>query len=145
MREAIHVLRQKIKERLSGSVIVNSNIVPVYNRIPTDAEYPLIRVYSVGSQETDQNQTTFVNDYVTRVEAVTRFESDDGGELDCNLIMDQVLQLLRTRSKDYFDLSGDGFNIYTSTSLGVRYFTEDYSDRTYFRGVLELSNKIEQL
>ena len=59
MLEAIHYVRKAIIAKLNGNVLINSVAVPVYNRIPTDATYPLIRVYSVSTDETDQNQQSF--------------------------------------------------------------------------------------
>lgn len=145
MLEAIHYVRKGIIEKLSGNVLINSVAVPVYNRIPTDATYPLIRVYSVSNNETDQNQSSFNMETVTRIECITRFYSDDGGELDCNLMVSQCLDQLRTRSANYIDLSANNFKVYTSINEGVSYVEDDLSDFTYFRAIIELSNKIEQL
>jgi len=44
-----------------------------------------------------------------------------------------------------FDLSSYNFNCYTSQNAGITYLEDDTSDHTYFRAILELSNKIEQL
>jgi len=52
---------------------------------------------------------------------------------------------LRTRSAGYFDLSAVGFKVYTSVNEGVTYLQDDLSDRTYFRAVIELSNRVEQV
>jgi len=76
---------------------------------------------------------------------VTRFSSNDGGELDVNLMADQCLEQLRTRSANYINLVSDGFNVYTTVNEGVKYLEDDLSDFTYFRAIIELSNKIEQI
>jgi len=145
MLEAIHYLRKGIIEKLSGNVLINGVSVPIYGRVPTNANYPFIRVYSVSNDETDQNQTSYNMETLTRIECVTRFSSDDGGELDCNLMVSQCLQQLRTRSQNYIDLSANGFNIYTSQNEGVKYLEEDLKDFTYYRAIIELSNKIQQI
>ena len=82
---------------------------------------------------------------ITRIECVTRFASDDGGELDCNLMVSQCLEQLRTRSANYIDLTANGFNVYTSVNEGVKYLEDDLKDFTYYRAIIELSNKIEQI
>ena len=145
MLEAIHYVRKAIIAKLNGNVLINSVAVPVYNRIPTDATYPLIRVYSVSSDETDQNQQSFNTETITRIECISKFYSDDGGQLDTNLMVSQCLENVRTRSSNYIDITTDGFNVYTSVNNGVTYLEDDLSDSTYFRGVIELSNKIEQI
>ena len=145
MLEAIHYVRKAIIAKLNGNVTIDGSIVPIYNRVPTNASYPFIRVYSLSNDETDQNQTSFTSETITRVECVTRFASDDGGELDSNLMVSKCLELLRTRSANYIDLSANGFNIYTSVNEGVKYLQDDLSDFTYFRAIIEISNKIEQI
>jgi hypothetical protein len=145
MREVIHIIRKAIIDKLNGSVELRGSQVPIYGRVPTDATYPFVRVYSVSNNEVDQNQSTYNMEVITRIEVVTRFESDSGGELDCNLIVDECLSLLRTRSADYFNLSEQGFNVYTSENEGISYLEDDFTDHTYFRAIIELSNRVEQI
>ena len=145
MLEAIYYVRKAIIAKLNGNVLIDGSIVPIYGRVPTNASYPFIRVYSLSNDETDQNQTSFTTETITRVECVTRFASDDGGELDSNLMVSKCLELLRTRSANYIDLSANGFNVYTSVNEGVKYLQDDLSDFTYFRAIIEISNKIEQI
>ena len=145
MFEAIHYVRKAIIAKLNGNVSIDGSDVPIYNRVPTNATYPFIRVYSVSNDEVDQNQTSFNFETITRVECVTRYASDDGGELDCNLMVSQCLEQLRTRSANYIDIVSDGFKVYTSVNEGVNYLQDDLADHTYFRAIIEISNKIEQL
>lgn len=145
MKGAIHLLRKGIINKLQNNVLLNGNVVPVYNRIPTDATYPLIRVYGVSTDETDNNQTSFITESVTRIECITKFYSDNGGELDVDLLVSEVLELIRTRSNDYIDLTAEGFKVYTTVNQGVTYLEDDLKDYTYFRAIIEISNKIEQI
>jgi len=145
MLEAIHYVRKAIIAKLNGNVLINNVAVPIYNRIPTDATYPLIRVYSVSSDETDQNQQSFNTETITRIECISKFYSDDGGQLDTNLMVSQCLEQVRTRSANYIDLSSDNFKVYTSVNEGISYIADDLKDYTYFRGIIEISNKVEQL
>jgi len=145
MREVIHRIRKAIIDKLTGNVELRGSSVPIYGRVPSNAAYPFVRVYSVSNNEVDQNQTTFNTEVITRIEVITRFESDSGGELDCNLIVDECLSLLRARSAGYFDLTDQGFNVYTSMNEGIKYLEDDFSDHTYFRAIIELSNRVEQI
>jgi hypothetical protein len=145
MKEVIHEVRKALIGKLNGNVTLNGATVPIFNRLPSSATYPLIRIYSVSNDEVDQNRTSYITEVITRLEVITRFSGDSGGELDSNLITDQILQLVRTRSVDYIDLSSDNLRAFTSEVAGINYLTEDGDDFTYFRTIIELSNKIEQL
>jgi len=184
MIEALHFLRKAIIDRLSGSIVLNSQNVPVYNRVPSNATEPFIKVYSLQNEETDFNRDSYMLDCITRIDVVTSFDGDSGGELDANEIVSQVLTLVRTRANDnvtneindlintirarstynenieetenilrecstittngYFDLTANGLNVYTSVLMNTTYFEEDAEDKTYFRAIIELSNKIAQ-
>jgi hypothetical protein len=142
MKEGIHYIRKAIIGRLTDAVTINGSYVPVYNKVPYDASEPFIKVYSVSSSEDFQNQTSYITDCITNVEVVTAFDGDDGGELQSNQITNQVLQLLRTRSDQYYDLSSDGFNVITCELNNTTYTEEDADDRTYYRAILQMSNRI---
>ena len=145
MKEVIHQVRKALIGKLAGNVLLRGATVPIYNRIPSNATYPFIRIYSVSNDEVDQNQTNYITETITRLEVITRFSGDSGGELDSNLITDAILQIVRTRSADYIDLEAEGFKVFTSTVAGINYLTEDSEDYTYFRTIIELSNRIEQI
>ena len=145
MIEAIHFIRKAIITRLTNAITSNGVTVPIYNRVPNDASEPYIRVYSVDSTEVDQNSDAFMLECTTRIEVVTSFVGDDGGELQANQIASDILTLIRTRSGSYFDLSADGFNVYTCTNQGTSYLYEDGVEKTYFRAILTISNRIEQI
>ena len=92
MKDAIRFVRKAIITKLPGNVTIDGSAVLVYNRVPTDAVYPFIKVYSVSTDETDQNQTSFATETITRIECVTRYSSNDGGELDVNIMVEQCLE-----------------------------------------------------
>ena len=145
MKEVIHRVRKALLDKLNGNVTLRGATVPIYNRIPSNATYPFIRIYSVSNDEVDQNQTNYITETITRLEVITRFSGDSGGELDSNLITDEILKIVRTRSADYINIDDEGFNVFTSTVAGINYLTEDSDDFTYFRTIIELSNRIEQI
>ena len=139
MIDAMHHIRKAIIDRLTGNITHNGSPVSIYNVIPKNASYPLIRIYSVSSNEIDQNQTTFNSEILTRVEVVTRFSGDDGGELSANRLISDCLNLLRTRSDGYFDLSANGLKVYVVENNGITYLTDNFSDHTYHRAIMDLS------
>ena len=145
MKEVIHRVRKAYIDKLASNVLLRGASVPIYNRVPSDASFPYIRIYSVSNDEINQNQTSYITETITRLEVITRFSGDSGGELDSNLITDEILKIVRTRSAEYIDLEAEGFKVYTSTVAGINYLTEDSDDFTYFRTIIELSNRIEQI
>lgn len=145
MLEAIQFIRKAIITRLTGNVLINGVAVPIYNRVPSNATFPYIYLYSVSTTEADYNQTSFITETITRIEIVTRYQGDSGGEIQSNQAMSQILDLVRTRSNGYFNLSANGFNVFTCVCESVNYIMDDNDDYTYFRGILELSNKIQQV
>ena len=138
MNEALHFIRAAIVTRLSGNISSVGSNVPVYNRVPDNASEPYIKVYSVSSFEVDDLDCT------TRIEAVTAFEADAGGGLICEQITSSIINLLRTRSSGYYDLSDDGFTVYTSVIDNIRYLETDIKEKTYFRSIIDLSNKVQK-
>ena len=113
--------------------------------MPSNATFPYIYLYSVSTTEADFNQTSYITETITRIEIVTRYQGDSGGEIQANQAISRILELVRTRSNGYFNLSADGFNVFTCVCESVNYIVNDDNDYTYFRGILELSNKIQQV
>ncbi len=145
MNEALHFIRKAIIDRLTDAITINGSYVPIYNRVPSSASEPYIKVSSISSNEIDNNTTSFNSQCITRIEAVTAFNSDDGGELQSNQIVSEVLNLIRTRSSGYYDLSSDGFKVYTSINENTTYLEDDLQDKTYFRAIMEISNRVEKI
>ncbi len=144
MNEAIHHIRAKIFTVLNGNITLNGSNVDVYNRVPSNASHPYIWIYSLSTNEVNQNASKFNLECITRIECTTRFDADTGGDLDSNLLVNSVVSLLRTRSAGYFDLSSSNFKVYTSEVVSINYLQDDAGDHTYIKGIIELSNKVEQ-
>ena len=145
MIEALHFIRKAIISRLSDSITINGSYVPVYNRVPSSASEPYIKVSSLSNNESSQNTTSFISECVTKIEVVNSFNADDGGELQTNKIVSSILNLIRTRASGYYDLSSDNFNVITCVNENTTYFEDDLQDKTYFRAIIEISNRVEKI
>ena len=145
MKDATRFIRLKILNALTGNVSFGGSSVPVYNRVPSNATFPYIRVYSLSTTQIDDTQTKYNAEIITRVEVVTRFAADSGGDLSMNDIMDDCLQLLVSKNSSAFDLSANNFKVYSTINESLRYLQEDSIDHTYFRAILELSNKVAEV
>ena len=145
MKEPIHYIRQKIITRLNGNVSFGGSNVPVYNRVPSTQNEPYIIVSSIDESNIESNQTSFITECVTRIEVVTSFYADDGGELQANSIVNSILQLIRTSTTDYFDLSSNNFNVYTFNIEGISYIEEADEEKTYYKALIDISNRVQQI
>ena len=75
---------------------------------------------------------------------VTAFFSDDGGELQVNDIVESILELIKTSTTDYFDLTSNNFNVFTSNINGVAYSNDDDDEKTYYRAIIDIANRVQQ-
>mgnify|MGYP005990474159 FL=1 len=144
MKEPIRYIRQKIFTLLNGNVSYGGSNVPVYNRVPSTQSEPYIIIYSVDTAQTNQNQTDFIVECITRIEVVTAFFSDDGGELQVNDIVESILELIKTSTTDFFDLSSNNFNVFTSNINGIAYSEENDNEKTYYRAIIDIANRVQQ-
>lgn len=144
MKEPIRFIRQKIFTLLNGNVSYDGSNVPVFNRVPSTQNEPYIIIYSVDTAQTNQNQTDFIVECITRIEVVTAFFSDDGGELQVNDIVESILELIKTSTTDFFDLSSNNFNVFTSNINGIAYSEENDDEKTYYRAIIDIANKVQQ-
>lgn len=145
MKDPMQFVRKGLYDALADNVSVDGSYIVAYNRIPTNKSYPYIHIYSLSTNEIDQNGSTFNTEVITRIECVTRFIGDNGGDLLANKIVSSVINLLRTRSSGYPDLSSYNLKIYTSTINNINYVQEDEDDHTYIKGIIELSNKVMEI
>ena len=139
MREPMQYIRKAIIDAI-GTQSISGQPVQVTNRVSRSFDPPYIWVYSVATNEIDQNQQSFTTEVITRVEVVTKYQ----GDLVANQLVNTCLSLLRTRTSGYFDLSSDNFKVYGCNVESVNYSQEDTDGGTYFKGVIELSNRVEQ-
>mgnify|MGYP003147221340 FL=1 len=144
MKDPAYIVRKGLFDVLNGNISYDSSNVAVYNVVPDNATYPYIVIYSVSTNQIEDNKTNYITGVDTRLEVVTRFSSSSGGQLQSNKIINSITQLIILKS-GLMDLSSDSFNVYSQTNEGITYLTEDLPDHTYYRGVLSMSVKLEQI
>jgi hypothetical protein len=143
MKDPSHLIRKEVFDALSGNVTLNSVALSVYNVVPDSGAYPYIYIYSVSNDDIDNNKSKYISNITTRVEVVTAFDTNTGGQLDCNLAMNQISQLLVSKTS-FFDLSSNNFNVYNAVNNGITYITEDTETQTLYRAILSFQNSVEQ-
>ena len=145
MVEIVHEVRKKLIEKIDGNVTYNSSDVPVYNFTPKNQATPFIRIYTIDTNEINFNISTYILEVNIRIDVVTSFDGDGGGELQANQIMSQVLTQTRTRTSGYIDLSSNSANVISVINNGVRYVEQYEKDKSYVIANLDLQFKIELL
>lgn len=143
MNEAFHHIRKKYIDAISGNITVSGVDIPVYNHVPSGTDTPFIKIYSYLEEEVDENATSFMTECITRIEPIFGYFGDGGGEYELNQAVDQILNIIRTR--DNIDLSSEGFNVYMTKLDKMKYFPPEFEEgKTYFRALIDISNKIEK-
>tara|TARA_B100001093_G_scaffold498870_1_gene547496 strand:+ start:170 stop:607 length:438 start_codon:yes stop_codon:yes gene_type:complete len=145
MVEVVHEVRKKLIEKIDGNVTYNLSNVPVYNFTPKNQATPFIRIYTIDTNEINFNISTYILEVNIRIDVVTSFDGDAGGELQANQIMSQVLTQTRTRTSGYIDLSSNSANVISVINNGVRYIEQYEKDKSYVIANLDLQFKIELL
>ena len=144
MKDASHFIRKQVFDALSGNITLNSATVPVYNVVPSSGSTPYILITSISNSISEDIKDTYLNEIITDVEIVTAFDTNTGGQLDANLAMNQITQLLVDRTS-FFNMASNNFKCISAQSNGVAYISADTDTETIYRGILTLSNLVEQL
>ena len=144
MKDASHIISKQVFDALNGNITLNSATVPVYNVVPSSASTPYILITSVSNSIADDIKDTYLNDIITDVEIVTAFDTNTGGQLDANLAMNQITQILGDRTS-FFNMSSNNFKCVSAQNNGVAYIITDTETETIYRGILTLSNLVEEL
>lgn len=144
MKDASHFIRKEVYDALNGNITLNSATVPVYNVVPSSASEPYILITSISNIIADDIKDAYLNQILTQVEIVTAFDTNTGGQLDANLAMNQITQLLVDRTS-FFNMSSNNFKCISAQSNGVAYISADTDTETIYRGILTLSNLVEEL
>ena len=144
MKDASHFIRKQVFDAINGNITLNSANVPVYNVVPSSATTPYILITSVSNSISEDIKDTYLNEIITDVEIVTAFDTNTGGQLDANLAMNQITQLLVDRTS-FFNMASNNFKCISAQSNGVAYITVDTDTETIYRGILTLSNLVEEL
>ena len=141
MKDPSYLIRKKVFDALNNNITISGTLYPVYNVVPSNVVYPYI--YSLDANTIEENQQKYKQLITTRVEVVTAFDTNTGGQLNCNLAMNEISQLLISKTS-FFNLSSDNFNVYAAQSNGISYITEDTDTYTLYKAILSFQNQVEQ-
>jgi hypothetical protein len=145
MRVTAHIVRKAIFDALNNNVTFRNNVVPVFNKVPSTTNYPFIKIYGENEKSEFKNQSKYITENLTKIEVVTKFKGNTGGELNAQIIMDSVLQLINGALPTAASLQTDIYNNYVTDVKDV-IFLEDYTkDNTYYRAIASIITQTEQI
>lgn len=110
MKDAGLILRQKVYERLSGVITYNNLTISVYDSssVPAEAEKPYILLSQFNATELGEgSKQSYGQEVSLLIEIYTEFGNSYGGKYACDVIANQINELMRTRQSGYLDLSPD--------------------------------------
>ena len=145
MKIAAHIVRKAIFDELNNNITFNGQAVGVFNKVPHNVSYPFIKIYGDSEKSDFKNQSSYITEIITKIEVVTKFKGDAGGELHSQQIMDDVLQLINGTTPNTASLTTDSFNNYITDVKDI-VFLEDYAkDNTYYRAIASVITQTEQI
>lgn len=116
MKDPGYEIRKAYFTLLDGSLTLNGENVPVYDRVPPKAKEPYV-VIADQTETDDSSKGCFSSETTVLFDIVTRYKSG-GGKRDADMISNQLRELVIVRYG--FPLL-DGFKIY-----GVRLESSNY-------------------
>lgn len=131
-----HHIRKAIFDALNGNVTYSGSVVPVFNKVPHNTTYPFIKIYGDSEKSVNLNQSDFINEVVTKIEVVTRFKGNAGGELQAQLISTLILDIIKPNAGTAFTGLHSGLNNFVCRLENIVYLEDYTKDNTYYRAII---------
>ena len=128
-------ITEKIRNNFDHTAVSGLTEDPTITQNPRrKTDEPYIYVYSVSQLEIDVNKDDTPYEYIFNVEVCTRYNSYRGGQRQSDEMLDQVLQIVRGKTRaDYPDLEAFGFNVYRITSGEIVNTTQRDRGANYYK------------
>ena len=144
MKDPSQVLQSAYDSTLTGAVTVNSTAVPVYDRVPSGAQFPYIKLGGKDVRDVS-DKASFASEVYFDVIVVTGFTTTTDGKDQAYDISNQVMQLIRPLgSSGIIDLSPD-FKALGISVEKTEDTEEDLGTHYEIRRLLKFKNLIQQL
>lgn len=128
-------------DKLNNQISIQSGkFIPVFNRVPDNAQAPYIILSSVDLTP-HQNSSYYGFSASIVIDIVTRFSSGGGQKL-ANDIGNQIFQKVLTRDVFFQD---EEWNIYTTKLSNSRFLESQNASDYVIRKLITFSNLIQQL
>ena len=118
--------------------------ISAYTEVSNDSVFPLIVIEPNSSGENDVTRDSIGQSYSMNVEVLAKYKQGAGGWGANNNITNQLTEILRDKGL-YLDLSADDFKVKSQIIQSITTIREAYKDGVYFRTIISLEIKIEDL
>lgn len=116
----------------------------VYTEVALKGDFPMIVIEPSFSTEDDVSKQNIDQTYLTNIEVLSRYKQGAGGWGANNSITNDILGHLRSIGVT-LDLSADNFKATTQTIQSIQPLREAYDDAVYFRTVIILETKVQEI
>lgn len=139
MKDTGLAVRTAYYQALEGNVEIEGITVPVYDGVPSDAEFPYILLStqdSIGGREL-KDDDCFNTDESILLDIVTGFPGNTGGKKQSDLIANEILQIVHPK------ITIDSKEVRTTFISGIT-LEEQNGAQKIFRRLLRFRNNIFQ-
>lgn len=147
MKDPAAILRKAYIDRLTGQITSNNKVVKIYDSFSTDANtkppYIVITGYTDSEIGEGSKQSYGLECFIT-LTVYTKFQNSYGGQLQADNIVNQITELVRTRSNGYFDLSPD-WEVITTLKDSSFAREEMVSDGWISSRIIRFRHKLQEL
>ncbi len=120
---------------------IGGTSVQLTNKILLGQSYPYIYVRSNSSESTEVNRDAYGSDNIITFEVHTRSAKSAGGDKECNLISDNLMNQIITRGNNAWFNNATGFKIYSVELENITFIQDQRSDHYYVRSIIDINFK----
>jgi hypothetical protein len=142
MKDVGYSIRKAYFDKLNNNITIGGNIVPIYDNVPGNAEYPYIQVANVSVVD-NSTKDNFNNNCVVTVQVYTGTDGSSYSRLDVDNLSNQVMQRLLDRTS--LPNAAPDFKVITNLLESTGYIDSQFDGFYEVRKIIRIRNIVEQL
>jgi len=142
MKDPGYSIRKAYYDALNTLIVINSQVVPIYDNIPDSANYPYIQISNVSMTD-ESTKNNFNSNCVVTIQIYTGTDGTSYSKKDADEISNSVMQILLNRTTRLD--GGADFEIVTAILENATYLETQYDGFFEIRKIIRIRNIVEQL
>jgi len=142
MKDPGYSIRKAYYDALNTLIVINSQVVPIYDNIPDSANYPYIQISNVSMTD-ESTKNNFNSNCVVTIQIYTGTDGTSYSKKDADEISNSVMQILLNRTTRLD--GGADFEIVTGILENATYLETQYDGFFEIRKIIRIRNIVEQL
>jgi hypothetical protein len=142
MKDPGYSIRKAYYDALNTLIVINSQVVPIYDNIPDSANYPYIQISNVSMTD-ESTKNNFNSNCVVTIQIYTGTDGTSYSKKDADEISNSVMQILLSRATRLN--GGTDFKIVTAILENATYLETQYDGFFEIRKIIRIRNIVEQL